>query len=200
VDRLEGIAKEVSRCKRCRLHQVRHRAVPGEGPTHAKILVLGRNPGREEDVQGRPFVGRAGKFLDRLLNSAGLSREQVYITNPVKCFTPANRSPRTDEVLACKPFLDEQIRVLKPRLVVTLGNLALQVMLGERLAISRCHGKTFRRDKMLIFCTYHPAAGIRFPHIRKALEEDFGKLKATLARIPGHIHARAVSNGPHRLV
>jgi DNA polymerase len=183
MDELEKIAETIRSCTLCKLHKTRKNAVPGIGPFDAKIVVLGRNPGKEEDLQALPFVGRAGKFLNELLHLAGLEREEVYITNPVKCFTPGNRPPDAEEVAACTPFLRKQIEIIKPRVIVALGNLAARVLLGEEVKISQVHGETFKKNEMHIFVTYHPSAGVRFPKVKKILTEDFLKLKRILKEL-----------------
>ncbi|MEM5853525.1 MAG: uracil-DNA glycosylase [Candidatus Aenigmatarchaeota archaeon] len=173
---LEEIAEEVKRCKKCDLWKFRKKAVPGEGSPKAKIVFIGQNPGRNEDILGKPFVGLAGKFLDKLLASIGLKREEVFITGVVKCHTPKNRKPSKFEIENCKSYTFEQIQVIKPEIVVLLGDVAREAFnFGRR--ISEIHGKVLKKDGRIYFFTFHPAAAMRFPKIRKLMEEDFLKLK-----------------------
>lgn len=182
------ISQKIKRCKKCSLWRTRTQAVPGDGNWRAKILVIGEAPGREEDKQGRPFCGRAGKFLDELLNSAGLSRQKVFITNVVKCRPPKNRTPKKEEVAACHFWLEEQIKIFlaspdlpkgeKPKLIITLGNSALNWFFPN-LRISQVHGRIrypASSIKYQIFPVYHPAAAFRRGNLRKVLKKDFRKL------------------------
>jgi DNA polymerase len=172
------LEKRIKECRRCRLWRIRVNAVPGEGPSNAKIMFLGQNPGRNEDAQGKPFVGMSGKFFEKLLSQIGLERSEVFITGVVKCRTPKNRPPVKDEVEACKPFFLEQIEIIKPRLIVALGNVALKALFpNEKVSISKSHGKLMRKGQVTCFPTFHPAAGMRFPSIRRKMEEDFKKLE-----------------------
>lgn len=172
---LEEIASMVEDCKKCKLWKYRQHAVPGEGPSNASIVIIGRNPGVEEDRQGRPFVGRAGKFLEKLLGLAGIERKHAFITNPVKCFTPRNREPEPDEVKACTPFLYQQLDALKPKLIVALGNLALKVLTGKE-GVGKHRGRVLIYKHSKVFCTYHPSAALRFPAIEQKVVEDFKQL------------------------
>jgi DNA polymerase len=176
-EELYKLAEEVRRCTACPLWKGRTLAVPGEGNFRAKIMFIGEAPGAEEDRQGRPFVGRAGKLLDQMLKVAGLSREEVFITSCVKCRPPGNRNPRAGELKACKKWLDKQIDIIKPALIVVLGRVAMKNLLGE-VKIKENNGKVVERKGQKYFVTYHPAAGIRFPRkIGGLLEKDFKKLK-----------------------
>jgi uracil-DNA glycosylase family 4 len=182
---LEAIAAEVRACTRCRLHEGRTRAVPGEGHPSTEVVFVGEGPGLNEDRQGRPFVGRAGDLLVRLLGTIGWRREDVFITNIVKCRPPENRDPEADEVSACAPFLRRQLEVLDPALVVTLGRHSMaRFMPGT--TISRAHGTvrpadpaTGARDA-LVFAMYHPAAALRTPAIEEASLADVGLVPAAL--------------------
>lgn len=170
--RLARIAGEVQRCTLCRLHENRSRAVPGEGPGHARILLLGEAPGAEEDASGRPFVGRAGLLLERALESAGLRREDVFITNVVKCRPPENRSPRGDEVRACHPYLLRQLGTLQPAVIVTLGGVSLRALFPHRPRVGEQRGRALTYEGTPVVATYHPAA-IRFGRDRRGwLVED----------------------------
>jgi DNA polymerase len=173
---LEKLNKIIASCKKCPLHKTRTNAVPGEGPANAKIMFIGESPGRTEDIQGRPFVGLAGKFLNKLFNSIDLKRTKVFITGSVKCRPPKNRVPTEEEIQACKPYLEKQIEIIKPKLIVILGNVALKTLLGEK-SVSNLHGKIFEKKGIKYFITFHPAAAMRFPKIRKKMEKDFKKLR-----------------------
>ncbi|BAA79385.2 uracil-DNA glycosylase [Aeropyrum pernix K1] len=179
--RLRQLEEEVRRCTRCPLHATRTHAVPGEGPGEAGVMVVGEAPGRMEDRLGRPFVGPAGKLLDSLLELAGLSRGEVYITNVVKCRPPGNRDPREEEIEACLPYLVEQISLIRPRLVIAVGRHAGRTLF--RLAglrwpgLARARGRVWRGRiggvELLIAVTYHPAAALYNPGLRGELERDF---------------------------
>jgi len=173
---LEGVAAEIMKCRRCRLCEGRTRAVPGEGDPNADVVILGEAPGKNEDLSGRPFVGRAGKLLDEVLAEVGYSREKVFIANIVKCRPPENRRPKADEIEACRPYLDAQLEMLKPKVIVLLGNTALGAMLGLG-KITRLRGKPIERDGRTYLPTYHPAAIVRNRNKRGELVEDLGKLR-----------------------
>ena len=174
---LDRIADEVRVCTRCRLHEGRSHAVPGEGSPSTEVLFVGEGPGLNEDRQGRPFVGPAGQFLDELLASVGWRREDVFITNVVKCRPPQNRDPEPDEIAACAPFLARQAAVLEPALVVTLGRHSMgRFMPGAR--IGQVHG-TYRpglpespANDALVFAMYHPAAALHQASLRQTLLDD----------------------------
>jgi len=182
---LEAIAAEVRVCTRCRLHEGRTRAVPGEGHPSTEVVFVGEGPGMNEDRQGRPFVGRAGDLLVRLLATIGWRREDVFITNIVKCRPPDNRDPEADEIAACEPYLRRQLEALDPALVVTLGRHSMaRFMPGT--TISRSHGTVRPADPAtgaggaLVFAMYHPAAALRTPAIEEASYADIGRVPAAL--------------------
>lgn len=178
-DVLAEIAAEVKVCQKCELARTRTHAVPGDGNPHARIMFIGEGPGWHEDQQGKPFVGAAGKFLNELLALANLKREDVFITNVVKCRPPGNRDPMPDEISACAPYLDRQIAAINPDVVVTLGRFSMSRWFpGER--ISRIHGQPKRVDTRLIVPMYHPAAALHQSALRGAIEEDFAKLPKIL--------------------
>jgi DNA polymerase len=177
---LDSIAEKIRVCKSCDLWKTRTNAVPGEGPSNAKIMFVGLAPGSEEDLKGKPFVGRAGKMLDMLLNSIKLRRESVFITSVLKCHPPRNRIPKKKEIDACKTFLEQQIEAIKPKIIVLLGGVASETLLNEK-KISELHGKSITKDGVIYFPTFHPAAGLRFPKIKEKLERDFKRLKRLIS-------------------
>ncbi|MBI4306254.1 MAG: uracil-DNA glycosylase [Chloroflexi bacterium] len=172
---IAAIADEVRRCARCPLSQTRTNAVPGEGSASPTIMFIGEGPGFNEDQQGRPFVGRAGQLLDELLASVPLRREDVFITNVVKCRPPENREPAPEELAACSPFLEDQIRLLRPRVIATLGRHSLARFIPEA-RISAEHGRILRWRGIVLLPLYHPAAALRSTAVRSALEADFRRL------------------------
>ncbi|MDX1436473.1 MAG: uracil-DNA glycosylase, partial [Anaerolineales bacterium] len=154
-DVLEQVRSQASNCTRCELHHGRKNAVAGEGPADAEILFIGEGPGFHENEQGRPFVGAAGKFLEELLGKIGLSREEVFITNVVKCRPPGNRDPKPDEIDACSEYLDTQIQAINPKVIVTLGRFSMHRYLPHA-KISEIHGQAFRVKGRLVVPMYHP--------------------------------------------
>jgi DNA polymerase len=172
---LPQVARTVHNCTRCPLHQSRTRAVPGEGPAPADIMLIGEGPGFNEDKQGRPFVGAAGKFLEELLNDIGYKREDVFIANVVKCRPPNNRDPEPDELAACKPYLDRQVELIDPKIIVTLGRFSMYRYFPGA-SITKIHGQAQRVGNRLIVPMFHPAAALHQPKWRPALVEDFQKL------------------------
>ncbi len=184
----QRLIEEIRTCTRCSLHRTRTNPVPGEGPLDSELMFVGEAPGRNEDLEGRPFVGQAGKILTAMLNRIGLSRSQVYITNVVKCRPPGNRDPKPEEIRACLPYLIRQIKLIKPRIIVTLGRHAgktLYELAGLHWpGMSRAHGVARNAVidglQVILFSTYHPAAALYKPDIRKVLESDFDKLRDLL--------------------
>ncbi len=172
---LAQVAEEVRSCQRCPLHRARRKAVPGEGPADAEIMFIGEAPGFHENVQGRPFVGAAGQFLDELLHSIGLRREEVYITNVVKCRPPGNRDPEPEELAACEPYLDRQIKAIRPKVIVTLGRFSMAKFI-RNAKISQIHGKPVKVRGQLVVPMYHPAAALHQPSLRRVVEADFARL------------------------
>jgi len=177
---LQAIAAEVNVCTRCKLHSARTRAVPGEGPADAALMFIGEGPGFHEDQQGRPFVGAAGKFLEELLGMIGLKREQVFITNVVKCRPPGNRDPEADELAACSAYLERQIAALNPRVIVTLGRFSMARFFPDA-KISVIHGQARRVHGRLVVALFHPAAALHQAKFKEPLIEDFKKLPALIA-------------------
>lgn len=191
---LDAIASYVRSCTRCTLSESRTLAVPGEGSQFPSIMFIGEGPGFNEDQQGRPFVGRAGALLEELLALVPLRREDVYITNVVKCRPPENRDPSPDEVKACWPFLEAQIRLLQPRVIATLGRHSLMRLFPDA-RISDRHGTIMKwRDGIIVFPLYHPAAGLRSTRLKEALQEDFVKLpQAVIAALASSREASQTS-------
>jgi len=172
---LAEISKQVAICENCKLHYSRKRSVPGEGPADSEILFIGEGPGFYENEQGRPFVGQAGKFLDELLATAGYSRNQVFITNVVKCRPPENRDPELDELTACGIYLDKQIEIIDPRVIVTLGRISMGKFLPAA-RISSVHGQPFKVHDRLIVPMFHPAAALHQPSLKSTVISDFDAL------------------------
>ncbi len=193
MDTLAEVARVVSACTDCQLHAGRTNAVPGEGPDAAELLFIGEGPGFHEDRQGRPFVGPAGNFLEDLLQSIGMTRDQVYIANMVKCRPPENRDPSPSEIAACSKYLDRQIELLDPLLIVTLGRFSTARFIPGQ-SISRVRGRLRRVNGRHIFPIMHPAAGLRRQEMRAAIEEDFAKIPGLLDVL--RIQSEPASEGP----
>jgi len=170
-------------CTRCGLHATRTQAVPGTGPCPADVMVVGEAPGFNEDVQGKPFVGAAGKLLDKLLERIGLGRDTVYITNVLKCRPPQNRDPMPNEAEACLPYLRAQYKLIQPKAVLILGRHALERMLPGIGSISRVHGQIFMRSGVAFMPVYHPAAALHNGSLVRDLEQDFDKVRGYLDEV-----------------
>jgi len=178
---LQELKDSLHNCQRCKLAGLgRTQVVFGVGNPQASIMFVGEGPGYYEDRQGEPFVGAAGKLLNELLESAGLSRSQVYIANVIKCRPPNNRDPETDEVDTCKPFLMQQIQLIKPQLVCSLGNWATQTLLQKKVGITKVRGRTFPLSDFVLFPLLHPAAALHQRSLLEPLREDFAKLRTYL--------------------
>jgi uracil-DNA glycosylase family 4 len=175
-ERLEKLTRKMRNCKRCSLWKTRKNVSPGEGPVDAKIMIVGQAPGREEDLQGRPFVGRAGKFLNQLLKLARIKREKTFLTAPVHCFPPKNRKPTKQEIEACLPWLKKQIEIVNPKKFILLGEVAFSIFFPNK-KLSDFRGKFIKKAGKEYFVSYHPAAGIRFLRMRRILERDFKRIK-----------------------
>ena len=182
MSELSELCNQVLGCTRCPLHKGRARAVPGEGPENASIMFIGEAPGFHEDRSGRPFVGAAGQFLEQLLDSIGMKRDDVYIANVIKCRPPGNRDPQPDEIEACRPFLDRQIELLKPKIVITLGRFSMARYFPEA-KISQVHGRPKQIGGVIYYPMYHPAAALHQPALRTAIEEDMKKIPGLLAEM-----------------
>ena len=183
-DSILKVSGEVIVCTKCRLSETRTHAVPGEGKESTKVMFVGEAPGEQEDTQGRPFVGAAGKLLTELLTSIGLSRADVYITNVVKCRPPKNRPPRKDERNACRPYLNRQILLIAPRIICPMGNSAIHSLIETEKTVADLHGIPFEIGNVTYFPMYHPAAALYTFQLRTTLEEDFRKLRALLDSLP----------------
>jgi DNA polymerase len=180
-EKLRKLYEQIKKCKRCPLYKTATNAVPGEGSADAKLMFVGEAPGRNEDETGKPFVGRAGKLLTRLIEGIGMSRAQVFITSVVKHRPPKNRPPKPLEVNTCKHWLNEQLTIVKPKLIVPLGRFGMEYFLpGE--TITSAHGRLFNQPRWNVFPVYHPAYGLRSTRALEAIKRDFKSLKAVLLK------------------
>ena len=178
---LTELYEEIAGCQRCILAQSRKNPVPGEGPQNAQVLFIGEGPGFHEDQQGRPFVGAAGHFLEELLAEIGLTREDVYICNVIKCRPPQNRDPLPEEIEACKPFLDRQIEIISPQMVVTLGRFSMERYFpGAK--ISQVHGQPRKIGGIIYYPIYHPAAALHQPKWRQVVQDDMSRIPQVLSQ------------------
>lgn len=189
---LEQISNQIKNCNSCRLCKMRANAVPGAGHPNAKIVFIGEAPGFNEDRRGLPFVGKAGGLLEKLLHSLGLTRDQVWIGNIIKCRPPDNRDPLVDEIRACKPYLEAQIRAINPRMVVALGRFAMNHYLPDA-KISKDHGVPKMLAGKVIYSIYHPAAALRSERVLSVLREDFLAIPKILEMSGGEIEPARVS-------
>lgn len=181
MSEFDDLVRQIRACEQCALSRGRTQAVPGEGSPTADIMFIGEGPGFNEDRDGRPFIGRAGSVLTHLLTGIGLSREDVYITNMVKCRPPDNRDPLPEELQACSGFMDAQINLIKPKVIVTLGRFSFgKFFPGE--SITKARGKPRRWHDLVVYPMYHPAAVLHNPKLRPALEHDFGRLPELIAQ------------------
>jgi DNA polymerase len=184
---LRQYAEETSTCTRCALANGRTQVVFGSGSPNADLMFVGEAPGFHEDQQGVPFVGQAGKLLDKLLGGIGLTRADVFVANVLKCRPPGNRDPLPEEIAACEPHLFRQIELIEPKLVATLGNFATKLLSGKPAGITRVHGHeqevTLGARTVFLYPIYHPAAALYTPSMLKVLEEDFARIPALLDRV-----------------
>lgn len=180
---LDELRVQVESCRRCPLCDGRTQTVFGVGNPHARVMFIGEAPGKNEDLQGEPFVGAAGHYLNELLGCAGLRREDVFIANVLKCRPPGNRDPRPEEIQTCTPFLREQTRTIDPEVLVTLGKFSTQFVLKTQVGITRLHGRVQRAGKFLVFPIFHPAAALYDGAKREALENDFVTLGELLHQL-----------------
>ena len=198
VSRLQELSVSLHDCQRCKLAKLgRSQVVFGVGNPHASIMFVGEAPGFNEDQKGEPFVGAAGKLLNDLLQSADLSREQIYIANVIKCRPPKNRDPEQDEVDTCKPFLLEQIRIIRPKLVCTLGNWSTQALLERKVGITKVKAQAFELKEFVLFPLLHPAAALHQGGLLPTLKEDFRKLKEFLDQSTALVRAELPSIPTH---
>ena len=174
---------EISNCQRCRLCETRTTVVPGEGNADARLMFIGEGPGRDEDLQGRPFVGRSGELLTRMIRAIGIDREEVYICNVVKCRPPQNRNPMPDEASACLNYLRAQVGLVRPGVVALLGKVACRYVLGQEISITREHGVWYERKGVWFMPTYHPSALLRNPALKRDSWDDFQKIREKLREI-----------------
>jgi len=200
---MNTLRDKITSCDYCQLGRSRTRVVPGEGNPRADIMFIGEAPGRQEELEGRPFVGAAGRLLNHLLEDINLKREEVFITNIVKCRPPQNRDPLPEEIESCRKWLDEQIKSVKPKLIVLLGRHALNRFLPY-VKISKVHGQVFKEKlpgigMFLFFPVYHPAAALYNKNLQKTLEEDVKKIPALLQSIEKGSTANLFDNGSRSL-
>jgi DNA polymerase len=181
METLESLSTHIRACSLCPLSRSRTHAVPGEGVRDAALMFVGEAPGRTEDAQGRPFVGSAGRLLDRLLADLGIRRDEVFLTNVVKCRPPRNRDPHVGEIAACRPYLECELTLIQPKLIVTLGRHALTWFLPG-LVLSHVQGELQQRGPYAVFPLYHPAAALRFQDRARAFEAALRRLPAMLRR------------------
>jgi len=173
---LKSLRNEIGDCQRCRLSKERKNIVFGEGNPEAELMFIGEGPGRDEDIQARPFVGDAGKLLTRLIEKIGLKREDVYIANVVKCRPPANREPGEDEITICSPFLERQIEIIKPKIIIALGKISAQYLTGSEVSISKLRGNFYTYKNITVMPTFHPAYLLRNPKAKWLTWEDVQKV------------------------
>jgi len=174
---LETLKSEVLSCSKCGLAATRHHAIFGEGFSHAEVMIIGEAPGRDEDLGGRPFIGRSGQLLDKILEACGFTREgHVYISNIVKCRPPGNRDPEINEREACFPYLLKQIEIIDPTILVLLGATALKSLMGQDMRITRERGNWLEWNGKLVMPVYHPSALLRNPDLKRPTWEDFKKI------------------------
>jgi DNA polymerase len=176
-ERLKEFFLEIRECQECRLHSTRNKFVFGSGSAEAEVMFVGEAPGKNEDLQGLPFVGRAGEILDSLLESIDMTRKQVFIANVLKCRPPDNRDPQAEEINICKDYLFKQIDIIGPRMICTLGKFSTQLILGTKQGITGLRGKVFQRDDRIVLPINHPAAVLYTPSRMEILKEDFSRIK-----------------------
>jgi len=174
------LVRAVETCQKCGLSETRTHAVPGEGNPDADLMFIGEGPGRDEDLSGRPFVGKAGQLLDKMIAAIGLKREEVYIANIVKCRPPGNRVPRESEAESCLPYLRRQVYLVRPRIIVCLGATAMRYVIDRKASITSIRGQWFERKGYWLMATYHPAALLRDPDKKYDAWEDFKKIRDKL--------------------
>lgn len=182
-DNYQELRKEALKCERCKLREVCNQVVMGEGSLENKIMFIGEGPGVNEDKEGRPFVGKAGKLLDKIFNSVNINREDVYISNIIKCRPPNNRTPSISEAEACMPILKSEIELIDPKVIVTLGSTALKYLVDPDMSITKNRGQWIERGKYYILPTFHPAYLLRNPNVKKSVWRDFKLISKAIDRI-----------------
>ena len=195
---LSELNAQIYACQKCDIAQQRTNVVPGDGAEDADILFIGEAPGYHEDQQGRPFVGQAGQFLDQLLASIDLDRQKVFIANVIKCRPPGNRDPLPTEIQNCRPWLDSQIEIIRPRIIVTLGRFSMSMFFPGK-AISKIHGTAVKRDGMIYFAMYHPAAALHQRSLQQTLIEDMKKIPPLLAELEPVPEDKPIEPEPQQL-
>ena len=186
---LSELYQEIARCQQCEIAKYRTKVVPGEGAEDAEIMFIGEAPGWHEDQQGRPFVGPAGKYLDELLASINLNRKQVYIANVIKCRPQGNRDPLPTEMLNCRKWLERQIELIHPRMIVTLGRYSMALFFPGK-SISKIHGTALKQDNIIYFAMYHPAAALHQQSLRQTIQADMLKIPSLLAQTDGIVETK----------
>jgi len=185
----ETLKREILSCERCALAETRNHVIFGEGNSQAPILIIGEAPGRDEDLQGRPFVGRSGQLLDKILHACGFNRYQhVFISNIIKCRPPGNRVPSPEEILVCKPYLLQQINLIDPKILILLGSTALKSMIGQDQKITKVRGTWVNCENRLAMPVYHPSALLRNPALKRDTWEDFKIIVHKYRQIVDHSH------------
>jgi uracil-DNA glycosylase len=179
---LAAIREHIGDCTRCKLHKLgRRQVVFGVGNPHARLMFVGEAPGHDEDIQGIPFVGRAGQLLTKIIESIGLTRDEVYIANVIKCRPPENRNPEPDEVATCEPFLFRQVETIKPKVIIALGTFAARALIRSEESISRLRGRIYKYGNAQLIATFHPAYLLRSPERKRDVWEDMKKVRALLS-------------------
>lgn len=176
---LEELHNDIRKCKKCELYKSRKTAVPGSGPKNSDVILIGEAPGADEDIYGKPFCGRGGKLLDKILLNNNLSRKNFYVTNIVKCRPPNNRKPKKEEIQSCSKYLENEIKLINPKLITLLGRTAIE-NLHKKLPISENHGKISYESGKKFLITYHPAAILRNPRLTKTFSNDLKKIKSNI--------------------
>jgi len=196
MSQLTELYDQIRVCQKCDLAKGRTNTVPGEGPENAEIMMIGEAPGFHEDREGRPFVGAAGKLLDELLATINLKRDQIYICNVLKCRPPQNRDPQPDEMEACKPYLDQQIELIKPKVIITISRFAMARWFADK-KISEIHGKPKKLGELVVLPMYHPAAALHQPSLKRVLEDDFKKIPHILKEM-ANLKEEVVEDAPQK--
>jgi uracil-DNA glycosylase family 4 len=197
MSELETIASQIRSCTDCPLSLQRTHAVPGEGPHDASLMLIGEGPGFHEDQQGRPFVGVSGQYLETLLGSIGMSRNQVFITNVVKCRPPNNRDPLPEEIKACSKYLERQTEVLRPKAILTLGRFSMARYFPREM-ISRIHGTPQNVDGQIVVPLYHPAAALHQGSLRTQIEADFRRIPSIVNKVLEPLEGTSLEQKPHQ--